>query len=93
MEYFGFAQSQGGNMLHCNSTDIFCTIEGLKCGEIFNFSVKASDDVCNSSFSEPVELGAGKYSIVETTIMTDKVNVRLTINVNAPTLLMYYFLC
>lgn len=61
VEYFGCAQSEGGNMLYCNSTDISCTIEGLECGEIYNFSVEASDDVCNSSFSEPVEVGAGKY--------------------------------
>ncbi|XP_056895182.1 fibronectin-like isoform X2 [Takifugu flavidus] len=58
VEYFGCAQSEGGNMLYCNSTDISCTIEGLECGEIYNFSVEASDDVCNSSFSEPVEVGA-----------------------------------
>lgn len=61
VEYFGCAQSEGGNMLYCNSTDISCTIEGLECGEIYNFSVEASDDVCNSSFIESVEVGAGKY--------------------------------
>lgn len=77
MDYFGFAQSQSGNMLYCNSTGISCTIKGLECGELFNFSVKASDGVCNNSFSEPVELGAGKYSIVESTITMDKVNVPL----------------
>lgn len=73
VEYFGFAQSQGGEMLYCNSTDISCTIDGLECGETFNFSVEASDGVCNSSFSEPVELGAGKSSVTETTIMMQKV--------------------
>lgn len=77
MEYFGFAQSQGGEMLYCNSTDISCTVDGLECGETFNFSVEASDGVCNSSFSEPVELGAGKYSMSETTIMLQKVHALL----------------
>lgn len=77
VEYFGFAQAQGGNMLYCNNTGTSCTIQGLECGEIFNFSIKASDGVCNSSFSEPVELGAGKYSFMETKMMMHKVNVAL----------------
>uniref|UniRef100_A0A8P4G5R4 Fibronectin type-III domain-containing protein n=1 Tax=Dicentrarchus labrax TaxID=13489 RepID=A0A8P4G5R4_DICLA len=58
VEYFGCAQSMDGDALYCNSTDTFCTIEGLECGDIYNFSVEASNGVCNSSFSAPLQAGA-----------------------------------
>lgn len=62
VEYFGCAQSIDGEMLYCNSTDSPCTLEGLECGKMYNFSVEASDGVCNSSFSAPLEAGSGKYN-------------------------------
>nr|XP_046247875.1 uncharacterized protein LOC124060678 [Scatophagus argus] len=58
VEYFGYAQSTAGNALYCDSTVASCTIEGLECGDIYNFSVEASDGVCNSSFSAPLQVGA-----------------------------------
>lgn len=61
VEYFGCANSTDGEVLYCDSTATFCTIEGLECGDIYNFSVEASNGVCNSSFSAPLEAGAGKY--------------------------------
>lgn len=61
VEYFACAQSLDGDALYCNSTVNSCTIEGLECGDIYNFSVEASNGICNSSFSPPVEKGAGKY--------------------------------
>lgn len=60
VEYFGCAQSVGGDVFYCNSTMASCIFEGLECGDIYNFSVEASDGVCNSSFSAPLEAGAGK---------------------------------
>lgn len=61
VEYLGFAQAMDGDMLYCHSTVPFCTIEGLECGHVYNFSVKASNGVCNSSLSAPLQAGAGKY--------------------------------
>ncbi|TKS74220.1 Fibronectin type III domain-containing protein 7 [Collichthys lucidus] len=58
VEYFACAQSLDGDALHCSSTVNSCTIEGLECGDIYNFSVEASNGACNSSFSPPVERGA-----------------------------------
>ncbi|XP_034469740.1 fibronectin type III domain-containing protein 7-like [Hippoglossus hippoglossus] len=58
VEYYGCAQSANGEMLYCYSTDGNCTIEGLECGTVYNFSVQASDSTCNSSFSESVQRGA-----------------------------------
>nr|XP_019957336.1 PREDICTED: fibronectin-like [Paralichthys olivaceus] len=58
VEYYGCAQSANGEMLYCYSTDGNCTIEGLECGTVYNFSVQASDGTCNSSFSDPVHRGA-----------------------------------
>ncbi|XP_074491158.1 uncharacterized protein fndc7b [Sebastes fasciatus] len=58
VEYFGCAQPMHGDALYCDSADASCTIEGLECGDIYNFSVEASDGVCNSSFSAPLQAGA-----------------------------------
>uniref|UniRef100_A0A3B4UWS1 Fibronectin type-III domain-containing protein n=1 Tax=Seriola dumerili TaxID=41447 RepID=A0A3B4UWS1_SERDU len=58
VDYYGCAQSGNGDMLHCHSTNPTCTIEGLDCGTVYNFSVQASDGTCNSSFSDPVQRGA-----------------------------------
>lgn len=61
VEYFGCAQSVDGDALYCDSTVSSCVIEGLECGDIYNFSVEASDGVCNSSFSVSLQAGAGEY--------------------------------
>ncbi|XP_058478916.1 mucin-4-like [Solea solea] len=58
VEYYGCAQSENGEMLYCSSTSLTCTIEGLDCGEVYNFTVRASDGTCNSSLSDPVQQGA-----------------------------------
>lgn len=60
-EYFGFALSTDGDVLYCNSTAPSCAIRGLECGDTYNFSVEASDGACNSSFSAPLQAGAGEY--------------------------------
>lgn len=61
VKYFVFAQPMDGDMLYCDSTNTSCIIEGLECGEMYNFSVEASNGICNSSFSAPLQAGAGKY--------------------------------
>ncbi|CAB1419901.1 unnamed protein product [Pleuronectes platessa] len=58
VDYYGCARPQDGDALYCNSTALSCTFDGLKCGEIYNFSVEASDGFCNSSFSSPLTEGA-----------------------------------
>nr|XP_020507210.1 fibronectin type III domain-containing protein 7-like [Labrus bergylta] len=58
VEYLGCAQTTDGDMLYCESDVPRCTIEGLRCGEVYNFSVEASDGICNSSFSAPLQEGA-----------------------------------
>lgn len=60
VEYFACAQSMDGEAFYCENTAASCTIEGLKCGGVYNFSVEASNGVCNSSFSPPLQAGAGK---------------------------------
>ncbi|XP_069013286.1 fibronectin type III domain-containing protein 7-like [Embiotoca jacksoni] len=57
-DYYGCAQARNGDMLYCHSTDLTCTIGGLDCGTVYNFSVQASDGTCNSSFSDSVQSGA-----------------------------------
>ncbi|XP_054646058.1 uncharacterized protein LOC129188936 [Dunckerocampus dactyliophorus] len=57
-KYYGCAKSMNGEILYCDSTITSCTIEGLQCGDMYNFSVEATDSFCNSSYSAPVERGA-----------------------------------
>ncbi|XP_061879353.1 fibronectin type III domain-containing protein 7-like [Entelurus aequoreus] len=58
VDYHACAEAWSGQMLHCQSTYPTCTIQNLDCGVLYNFSVQASDGMCNSSFSDPVETGA-----------------------------------
>ncbi|KAM9385761.1 uncharacterized protein fndc7b [Pholidichthys leucotaenia] len=58
VQYFSYAQSMGGETLHCENTGPSCSFEGLECGEIYNFSVTASNGICNTSLSTPVQQGA-----------------------------------
>lgn len=59
-DYYGCAQAGNGDMLYCHSTNPSCVINRLDCGTVYNFSVQASDGTCNSSFSDPVQIEAGK---------------------------------
>uniref|UniRef100_A0A672QZ12 Fibronectin type III domain containing 7, related sequence 4 n=1 Tax=Sinocyclocheilus grahami TaxID=75366 RepID=A0A672QZ12_SINGR len=56
--YTGLAQSQTGTTVYCETTHTSCTLEGLVCGTVYNFTVQAKDGFCNSSLSEPQTKGA-----------------------------------
>ncbi|XP_061739473.1 uncharacterized protein LOC133540674 [Nerophis ophidion] len=56
--YHACAKSSAGEVLSCASANASCAIEGLQCGDTYNFSVQASDGYCNSSDGAPVENGA-----------------------------------
>ncbi|KAL1022755.1 hypothetical protein UPYG_G00031900 [Umbra pygmaea] len=59
VHYYGIAMSRNGDMLNCTSQGTSCTIGGLVCGTMYNFSVLASDGACNSSSSmKPLLMGA-----------------------------------
>ncbi|XP_045905931.1 receptor-type tyrosine-protein phosphatase beta [Micropterus dolomieu] len=58
LEYFGRVQSMNRDTLFCHSSVTSCTFKGLECGGVYNFSVEASNSVCNSSFSAPLQMGA-----------------------------------
>lgn len=57
--YASIVNAQGDNR-QCNTTGTSCIIAGLQCGALYNFSVQASDAVCNSSRSPLVQKGTGK---------------------------------
>lgn len=59
IEYFTYAQSMKGVTFYCNSSSPSCTFRGLECGNIYNFSVRASNGICNSSVGSPLQAGAG----------------------------------
>ncbi|XP_016147370.1 uncharacterized protein [Sinocyclocheilus grahami] len=56
--YMGLAQSETGTTAYCETTHTSCTLEGLVCGTVYNFTVQATDGFCNSSLSEPQTKGA-----------------------------------
>ncbi|XP_028988094.1 mucin-4-like [Betta splendens] len=58
VQYYARAQAENGNKLCCHSNIPSCVIQGLECGTVYNFTVKTSDGTCNSSFSNPVQMGA-----------------------------------
>ncbi|KAM7387682.1 hypothetical protein PAMP_023904 [Pampus punctatissimus] len=58
VKYFSFARSTDGGTFYCDSTNTSCIIKGLQCGQIYNFSIEASNGICNSSFSAPLQAGA-----------------------------------
>ncbi|RVE73628.1 hypothetical protein OJAV_G00033020 [Oryzias javanicus] len=54
--YLTTATSRTGTTLHCNSTKPNCHFSGLKCGEIYEFSVTAYSNMCYSDISSTVEI-------------------------------------
>lgn len=57
--YVGIAQSENGTKVYCQNTETSCTLMGLACGTVYNFTVQATDGTCNSSLSKPQIGGAG----------------------------------
>ncbi|MCJ8742018.1 hypothetical protein PDJAM_G00077320 [Pangasius djambal] len=56
--YYVSAVNAQGDRRQCNTTGTSCTTAALQCGTLYNFSVQASDAVCNSSRSPIVQKGA-----------------------------------
>lgn len=59
VSYYASAINAQGDKSQCNTTNTSCTIAGLQCGISYNFSVQASDAVCNSTSSPVVQKGIG----------------------------------
>ncbi|XP_066528003.1 fibronectin-like [Hoplias malabaricus] len=68
--YYGMALSSQGTVFYCNTTGTTCSIGGLQCGTIYNFTVKASDGICNSSLDQQMQLGAAPCPPAPVTIRT-----------------------
>ncbi|XP_078524471.1 uncharacterized protein LOC144797641 [Lissotriton helveticus] len=56
LSYAAFATGLNVNTESCNTTDTFCDISGLDCGQVYNVTVVALDDVCHSVPSATAEL-------------------------------------
>ncbi|KAL7851296.1 hypothetical protein AOLI_G00216520 [Acnodon oligacanthus] len=57
VQYFATAQSDSATTLYCQTTNTSCTLQGLPCSAVYNFSVQASNGACNSSYSKTVTGG------------------------------------
>ncbi|KAK2900552.1 hypothetical protein Q8A67_008667 [Cirrhinus molitorella] len=74
--YMGLAQSESGTTVHCETTQTSCTLEGLVCGTVYNFTVQAKDGTCNNSLSKSQTKGAAPcppagFKVVPRTLMND----------------------
>ncbi|KAF4097010.1 hypothetical protein G5714_022979 [Onychostoma macrolepis] len=58
LQYSTMAQTTDGHTLYCDTTSTSCSIHGLTCGTLYNFSALASDGTCNSSLTVPIQKGA-----------------------------------
>ncbi|KAL2097078.1 hypothetical protein ACEWY4_006285 [Coilia grayii] len=57
VRYTGCGQAANGSSIQCNTTELWCVVEGLVCGLEYNFTVQASDDQCTSPSSQPLAGG------------------------------------
>ncbi|XP_017343677.1 uncharacterized protein LOC108276481 [Ictalurus punctatus] len=70
VSYYASAINAQGDKSQCNTTNTSCTIAGLQCGISYNFSVQASDAVCNSTSSPVVQKGIVPCPPTSVTIVT-----------------------
>ncbi|KAM9324544.1 uncharacterized protein PAF06_000603 [Gastrophryne carolinensis] len=56
-QYLGVVESDKEVVYSCNTRETNCFIPALSCGAIYSFSVLATDQQCNSSFTEPIVSG------------------------------------
>lgn len=67
--YLGLGQSENSTTIYCETTQTSCTLAGLVCGAVYNFTVQATDGTCNSSLSDPQTMGAGTTFITHPQII------------------------
>ncbi|KAL1249579.1 hypothetical protein QQF64_020584 [Cirrhinus molitorella] len=89
LQYFTKAQTMDGHTLLCDTTSTSCSIHGLTCGTLYNFTALASDGTCNSSLTVPIQRGAVPCPPatvrVRTHVMVDATLIRVSWNfVNCP---------
>lgn len=61
--YVAMAEDSNGVVHSCNSMDLTCQIEGLKCSTNYTAYVVASNFMCNSSESETVTIETGTVMV------------------------------
>lgn len=57
-EYMAMAEDGQGRMLNCTSANSSCEISGLRCGQLYNFSVTGLQ--CESQPSNTIQKYSGK---------------------------------
>uniref|UniRef100_A0A6Q2Y5D8 Fibronectin type-III domain-containing protein n=1 Tax=Esox lucius TaxID=8010 RepID=A0A6Q2Y5D8_ESOLU len=48
LQYLATGRSASGHVTSCNSSDTYCDLTGLQCGQVYNVSVHSADTVCRS---------------------------------------------
>lgn len=80
--YVAMARDRNGVIHSCNSMDLSCKIEGLKCSTNYTAYVLASNFMCNSSESETVTIETGNFSFL--LFLHKEVNAQMYICVQHP---------
>ncbi|XP_038649438.1 receptor-type tyrosine-protein phosphatase beta-like [Scyliorhinus canicula] len=47
--YFAIGEGGNGHNVTCNTSDTFCEVQGLHCGQEYSFTVKAANAMCESA--------------------------------------------
>ncbi|XP_063075940.1 uncharacterized protein LOC134465972, partial [Engraulis encrasicolus] len=54
IRYSALGQADNGSVIPCDNTEPWCVMDGLVCGLFYTFSVQASDGMCTSAPSQPL---------------------------------------
>lgn len=65
-----------GTTVNYTTTQTSQVVTGLQCGEMYMFSVAASDAECTSVFSQPIQAKTGQYCFFKHIFRCCKIQVR-----------------
>lgn len=77
--YVAMAKDSNGVIHSCNSIDLTCKIEGMKCSTNYTAYVIASNFVCNSTESEEVTIETGMVKLLAAFLLLGYFIVKLSL--------------
>ncbi|XP_078417921.1 fibronectin type III domain-containing protein 7-like [Cetorhinus maximus] len=66
--YIAIAEGDNGHNVICNTSDTVCEVQGLHCGQEYSFSVKAANEMCESTANSGFRIHTGNTFIVSNTV-------------------------
>ena len=59
-EYMATAEDGGGHRLNCTSSNTSCEVSGLRCGQLYTFSVTPTESPCESQPNSTLQKYSGE---------------------------------